>query len=375
MRVGRPRPLSRPGAADRGCLLIADISGYTDYLMASPLEYAEDVLADVTETVVGLLEPVLRVNKLEGDAAFCYALEEEIDASMLLDTIEECYFAFRTRLRGIEHSTSCSCPACAKLPVLNLKFIVHYGDFIRRPTASGEELTGQDVIVVHRLLKNSVAETLGLHAYALFTEACVSALGMSPAALGLLEHRETYADVGGTGVYVEDLERRWKDEQERRRAFVARDEAAFEIEALMPAAPAVVWDWLTTPARRMLWQESRIDEISPAGRRGAGTMSFCVDGRAQIYEEILDWRPFHYFTERNTLRGSLKLVVTTELEPVADGTLVRTRTGKLRGKDGLLWLVLGPQVRRKLRHRYRRLSALLAQPAPRFATPTRLPIV
>lgn len=362
----------RPGGADRGCLLIADISGYTEYLVASPLEHAEDVLADVTATVVGRLEPVFQLNKLEGDAAFCYALEGAIDASLLLDTIEECYFAFRARLRGIEHSTSCDCPACAKLPVLNLKFIAHHGDFIRRPTASGEELTGQDVIVVHRLLKNSVAEALGLPAYALFTEACVAGLAMNPGALGLVEHRETYSDVGETGVYVEDLERRWQEERERRRVFVPRDGAAFEVEALIPAAPAVVWDWLTAPAHRALWQGGSVDETTPGGRRGAGTTSFCVDGRADVYEEILDWRPFQYFTERRTFPGPVGLVVTTELEPSGEGTLVRTRGGRLEGRDRLLWLAVGRRARRDLQAAYGRLAGLLA---PRFATSTRLPVV
>jgi len=375
VRSGRGRSPSEAGVACRGCLLLADISGYTDYLLASPLEYAEDVLSDVMTTVVGRLEPVLRLNKLEGDAAFCYALESEIDSSMLLDTIEECYFAFRARLRGIEHSTSCSCPACAKLPALNLKFIAHHGEFIRRATDSGEELTGQDVIVVHRLLKNSVAETLGLTAYALFTEACVVALGMSPPDLGLVEHRETRADLGETGVFVEDLESRWQEEQGRRRSFVTTGEAAFEVETVMPAPPPVVWDWLTSPGRRMLWQGSRIDEVTAGGRRSTGTTSVCVDGRAQIYEEILDWRPFRYFTERNTLRGSIKLVLTTELEEIEEGTRVRTRARRLQGKDRLVWLAVGPQVQRKLRDGYGQLAQLLAVPEPRFSSETRLPVL
>jgi hypothetical protein len=68
-------------SADRGCLLIADISGYTDYVVTSPLEYAEDVVAEITRDVVEHLEPVLRVNKLEGDAAFGYALDGEASAS------------------------------------------------------------------------------------------------------------------------------------------------------------------------------------------------------------------------------------------------------------------------------------------------------
>ena len=170
-------------AASRGVLLVADISGYTDYVVASPLEYAEDVVSDVTTTVVDRLGAVITVNKLEGDAAFGYALDEELDATMLLDTIEECYFAFRGRRRGIEHAVSCTCPACTKVTDLDLKFVVHHGDFVRRANQLGEELTGNDVIAVHRLLKNTVSATLGLRAYTLFTEQCVAALGLDPASL------------------------------------------------------------------------------------------------------------------------------------------------------------------------------------------------
>jgi hypothetical protein len=153
-----------PSTVERGSLLVADISGYTNYVVSGPLEYAEDVVAEITRDIVERLEPILRINKLEGDAAFGYALDGELDASMLLDSIEECYFGFRRRLRGIEHSTNCSCNACAKAPELNLKFVVHHGDFIRRPGQRGEELTGHDVILVHRLLKNAAAEVLGLRA-------------------------------------------------------------------------------------------------------------------------------------------------------------------------------------------------------------------
>ena len=41
--------------AERGCLLLADISGYTAYLAWSELEHAQDVLADLVETVLGAL--------------------------------------------------------------------------------------------------------------------------------------------------------------------------------------------------------------------------------------------------------------------------------------------------------------------------------
>jgi hypothetical protein len=93
--------------AERGCLVISDISGYTGYLARSELEHAQDVLADLVATMVGALRPVLRLAKLEGDAAFAYALRGRSTARCCW-TLEGCYFAFHRRL---EH------PAGDDLPV------------------------------------------------------------------------------------------------------------------------------------------------------------------------------------------------------------------------------------------------------------------
>jgi hypothetical protein len=347
-----------PPTADRGCLLIADVSGYTDYVVTSPLEYAEDVVADITRDVVERLEPVLRVNKLEGDAAFGYALDGDLDASMLLDSIEECYFGFRRRIRGIEHSTNCSCNACVKAPDLNLKFVVHHGEFIRRPGARGEELTGHDVILVHRLLKNTAAEVLGLHGYALCTEECVNALGIDAASLGLQGHEERYEDVGAVSAWMLDLEARWQDELSRTRVFVGPEEASFSVEVMLATAQPLAWEHLTSPEKRLLWQVDDIEQVDAGGRRCTGTSSVCVDGRTKIYEEILDWRPFDYFTERLTLSRGVRVMMTTALEAAGDATRVISRV-RPEGVGRLTWLAAAPRLRRRLDARYQRLATLM----------------
>ena len=346
---------TRSLALDRGSLVLADISGYTTYVVSSPLQHAEDVLSDVTSKVAECLGHVLTLNKYEGDAVFGYALEGALDGTMLLDAVEECYFAFRNRLVGMQHATDCSCKACAKLPDLDLKFVVHHGGFIRRPGRGGEELTGEDVIVAHRLLKNS----LELRGYALFTEASVEALGLGPTSLRLNPHSETYEDVGEVRGFVLDLEARLVEEQERRRVFVPEGEAEFEVAAILPVPPAVAWEYLTAPASRSLWQGQTV-EAAPGGRRGPGTTSFCVDGRSRFYEEILDWRPFDYFTEARSLPGSARIVLTTELAARGGETRVRTRAARLDRRARAAWLLSGRSVLRDLRDGYRRLGELIA---------------
>lgn len=342
---------------ERGVLLVADISGYTDYVVGSPLEYAEDVVSDVTGTVVERLDSVIHVNKVEGDAAFGYAVDGELDATMLLDAIEECYFAFRGRLRGIAHAVSCTCPACTKVTDLDLKFVVHHGEFVRRTGARGEELTGNDVIVVHRLLKNGVTAALGLRAYALYTDAAVAALGLDPASLQLPRHVERYPDVGEVIGFVSDLEARWQDEQGRRRVHVAEEEAAFQVEVAVPGSVELVWELLTSPQKRLLWQVDAIEQADVGGRRATGASSVCVDGRTKIYEEILDWRPFEYFTERLSLPRGVRVVLTTSLLPEANGTHVLTRVRR-DGGPRLAWQTAARRLRQRLRARYARLAAL-----------------
>jgi class 3 adenylate cyclase len=138
------------------CLLIADISGYTSYLAGVELDHAQDILADLVGTVVTALRPTFRLAKLEGDAAFTYAPADKVDGSLLLDTIERCYFGFRRRRRDVRQATSCECNARVRIPDLNLKFVVHVGPVARQRMMGLEELVGADVIVVHRLLKNTV---------------------------------------------------------------------------------------------------------------------------------------------------------------------------------------------------------------------------
>jgi uncharacterized protein YndB with AHSA1/START domain len=327
--------------AERGCLVVADISGYTAYLHASELEHAHDVLADLLDTVVRNLRATLRVNRLEGDAAFAYALEETIEASMLLDTIEETYFAFRGRVRDIRHATTCECNACLLIPDLDLKFLVHHGQFVRQDLSVGEELTGTDVVLVHRLLKNSVSAAFHLRGYVLFTQACIEALGIDPDAAGMRPHKEHYDDVGTVTGWVEDLEQRWQFEDERRRVYLLPAAAGAEFVRVLAAPAPLVWEFATSPQKRMLWlpDVDRIDEDAPAGRRGVGTTSHCVHGRSGIVEEILDWRPFRYFTIRQVLPGYGPVVMTWELRPRGeDATELTARIARPQGRrQRVLW--------------------------------------
>lgn len=236
-------------AARPTCLLIADISGYTGYLADVELDHAQDILADLIGTVVSALRPNFRLAKLEGDAAFTFASIETIDGSMLLDTIERCYFGFRRRRRDVRQATSCPCNACVRIPDLNLKFVVHHGVAIHQKVAGRQELLGSDVIVVHRLLKNEVVECLGIGAYALLTQQCINATDLDPAALGMRRITETYDRIGDVPSWVHDLERRWQEEEARQRVHVSSEDSIVHLSVATTVPPQVAREFLTAPGR------------------------------------------------------------------------------------------------------------------------------
>ena len=323
---------------ERSCLLIADISGYTSYLAGVELDHAQDILADLVGTVVTTLRPAFRLAKLEGDAAFMVAPQAAIDGSLLLDTIESCYFGFRRRRRDVRQATSCPCDACVRIPDLNLKFVAHVGPVVRQSMAGLDELIGRDVIVVHRLLKNSVGDQTGATAYALLTDALMSGMQLDPAALGMTPHAETYEIVGEIPGWVHDLERRWQEEDERARVFVRPEDTFMSTTYEVAAPPAVVWEYLTAPGRRVEWMAGVTDVIQDAAgnRRAVGATNHCMHGKDAILEEVLDWRPFDYFTVRSTVQtpgGPVGIPNTFELEPTATGTRVSLRFQRPSSRD------------------------------------------
>jgi hypothetical protein len=316
---------------------IADISGYTSFLAAVELEHAQDIIADFMNTVVKGMRPPFRLAKFEGDAAFVYAPAEKVDGSLLQDAIEGAYFKFRRRLRDVRQVSTCECRACAAMGDLDFKFVVHYGEMVKQKIGGREELAGSDIILVHRLLKNSVTEKFGARAYALYSDAAVRCMGVDPEAQGLIAHSETIDVIGEAKLWVSDLGAAWRREEARTRMEVTRDEAGAMLEFDIAAPRQTVWEYLTAPQqKRQWWPADDVFEESGQGRRGVGTRSHCMHGKDAIIEETLDWRPVDYFTIGVALPapGSPRIVMTRALLEGADGTThLEMRIARPKPKD------------------------------------------
>ena len=331
-------------------MLMADISGYTSYLTGSEIDHAQNVLEDLLETVYSRLAPPFTMIKAEGDALFLFAPAGQISGSMLLDTIDACYFAFRRRLRDVSQATTCDCNACVLIPRLDLKFVSHAGQAIRQSSFGSVDLIGPDVIVLHRLLKNHVVEEHGWHAYALLTDAAVNAVGLDCLRLGMVAHHETYEDAGSVVGWVEDLEARWKAEEDRAAVRVKQGSETWRFEIDIAAPQTTVWEWATAPRKREQWQVDivRVDQETVDGRPGVGTTNHCVHGKDAVLEEVLDWRPFDTCTLRTETPAGPILTTFDFVASGAAGTHLRALC-VANSKRGRL---MAPLIRREMDARF-----------------------
>jgi hypothetical protein len=303
-----------------GYLLLADISGYTSFVAGTELDHSHEILTDLLETICVQIEKLLTIHKLEGDAVFAYAPETIIArGETILELIESTYAAFRDRQTDIKRATTCTCRACQNIPSLDLKFIVHHGDYIMQQVRGIREMVGSDVNLVHRLSKNHVTEVTGWRAYVMITEPCLAHLDLKLE--GVQEVFESYEHLGDIKTINVNLHRGYDELKEARRVFITAQDAdlAFSVDFTTP--PPVTWEWLLDPQRRNIWSTGVhwYSGDRPGGRAGSGASNHCAHGKNLSTEVTVDWRPFEYSTIDSYENGKKRFSETFRLEPLPEG--------------------------------------------------------
>jgi len=149
-------------------IVIPDISGYTKFMTRSrfALSHAHFVISQLLSSIIEAGSQTLKPMRLEGDAVVFHADAATLDPQEVGHTVEEIFRAFYRRLEKLKHENICRCEVCDHLAGLELKIIIHHGDVIKYQMGTLEDVTGNAMIVIHRLLKNKI----GMARYVLVTE-------------------------------------------------------------------------------------------------------------------------------------------------------------------------------------------------------------
>jgi len=317
--------------AQKGYFILTDISGYTEFLTKSELDHANDALRNLFDAQLAQIKYPFVVSGYRGDAIFMYVPETNFcEPQTFLEALEKLYFVFVDTRRQMIYNTTCTCRACQNISKLDLKMVVHYGEYAIQKLGDREELLGADVIVPHRMLKNHVIEQTRIESYALFSDAAAEASLLSSLAYPLVAHSETYEHIGEVNMQVLDLREVWEREQEKHRFVVSPEDAWLTFEWDSPHPLPAVWEYLTTPRLEQQWagydKVERTDSLG--GRMRTESTYHCAHGELHFFNKILDWKPFEYVSLEQNISVGIKLFQTRRVQGSPTGTKIIFHLGQ-----------------------------------------------
>jgi len=163
-------------------LVIADIGGYTRFmtLHRTSLAHAQENTSKLLDAIIDAA-PDLELSGLEGDAAFLYATRPSADGitRSLAGLASAMHRAFHDEQQRLEVLRVCWCDGCKQTGKLTVKVVAHFGEAVVSTTRGRSTLAGVDVILLHRMLKNSVP----ISEYVLMTDAVLERVGAPIAGL------------------------------------------------------------------------------------------------------------------------------------------------------------------------------------------------
>ena len=320
-----------------GYLLIADISGYTQFLTSSEQDHANPILQSLLSSMVEQVGEPLHFWKMEGDAVLAYSTRQGFPSGETFLTIcENLYNAFTSRRQDIIANTSCRCQACANVDMLDLKIMAHHGSFDEMQVGPVTDISGADVILVHRMAKTDVAKTTGVRSYALFSDAAVEAMGIRSVLTPFSQHFEYFGEVS---MQVYDLAQAWeKHRASRERLHLEEADGVWTYRRHFDIPMAVAWEALTSPELKQRWMVGMksVSVENPEGRIGTGSGYHCAHEMADFRYRVTDWEPFDSFSTRigDPAREGITMPETYHLTATDSGTELRYTIGQAHDAEG-----------------------------------------
>ena len=142
-------------------IILVDISGYTKFIRLHKMSllHAEKIIGELMESVLKEVELPVIAHEILGDAISLYALDDGSPdlADHIYLQLEKYLLAFHKREAYLLRECGyCICDACNSVGQLKIKAILYSGEAAFTKVLDIQKISGEDVIITHRLLKNSV---------------------------------------------------------------------------------------------------------------------------------------------------------------------------------------------------------------------------
>jgi hypothetical protein len=214
-------------------ILIADISGFTNFISTTSLEHSSHIINELLELIIESNTLDLTVSEVEGDAILFYKIGEAVPCDDLSNQCLSMFERFHERLKMIERDTICQCGTCQNASELGLKFVSHFGALKEISVANFKKASGLDMIVCHRLLKNDVPANEYIMISEAYRKELDQGLGCN---LPWVASTQSYPDIGDVEVHwahLNEIKGRIPDPPAKPRVVVpiSEDSVSLEIDA------------------------------------------------------------------------------------------------------------------------------------------------
>jgi len=152
--------------------VLPDISHYTRFMNENRFAFAhaQFIIFELINAMIEAATAELHLSKLEGDAALFYADAHAVSDEAVGRTVMDIFAGFYSARARLMRANICPCAACRHVGSLDLKIFVHKGQAAKFTFRGSVDFFGMDVIVLHRLMKNS----MNSHRYVMVTHAARS---------------------------------------------------------------------------------------------------------------------------------------------------------------------------------------------------------
>ena len=320
--------------AEKGFLVVADISGYTRFLAETELEHANGIVKDLFDSMIPTFKNSVTISKFMGDAIFGHAENIAYEKSQfMIDFAKRVYNNFSDKKDIIKINTDCTCNACKHMDELDLKIFIHHGQYMVQKINDSEELLGSDVNTIFRLMKNNVVQETGIEAYLLVTESAVKAMELEFDSASDLSGSEKYEHVGEINYLIENLFDNWQESKKTVKYFIKEDDPLLieELSKEFCVNADIAFLMYTKPEwRKVNLHADKIEMFNTKGsKQGPGSSFHCHHGDEVSKIEITDWNPGQYISLKIALPYGLSLRGTYEFVDTDNGCIMKLRFGKV----------------------------------------------
>lgn len=145
---------------------VPDITGFTKLMASADTNFTKEIIPAILRKLINVNILKLTVAEIEGDAVFFYHTGRLPTINRVIQQCKLFYSTFSDYIESLKISDEENYNKHLANGELGLKIILHYGKISSSNIKGRTKLIGQDIIIVHKLLKNNIAED----EYILFSE-------------------------------------------------------------------------------------------------------------------------------------------------------------------------------------------------------------